>query len=234
MRSALRAALLCLALAAPAAAQEASLVSGTVTDRGTGQPLARAQVEIAGTRARALTDSLGRFTFRGLRPGRHRAVVSRVGYQAVTQLWELAGSSLAVRVALDPAPVRLDGIEARVNRFERRLETRRRAAGFPVRVFDAARIEQTISPHAWDFVRYHSGVFLVPCPNGRLECTYKRGRLVHVDVVIDEVFSMFGLDELYRVQRDDIAVLEVYDGTVIRVYTKAFVRRAAERGWWPS
>lgn len=75
-------------VASPAAEARAQSTSATVT--GTirseeGQPLRGAHVSVEGLGRAALTDEEGRFTVRGLSPGRHRIAVSLIGYAPVAR-----------------------------------------------------------------------------------------------------------------------------------------------------
>lgn len=61
-------------------AQTPGTVQGTVMDAGSGQPLASAQVRIAGTAMGALSDAAGRYTIPNVPTGRRVVIARRIGY----------------------------------------------------------------------------------------------------------------------------------------------------------
>ncbi|HEV2736084.1 MAG TPA: carboxypeptidase-like regulatory domain-containing protein, partial [Longimicrobiaceae bacterium] len=129
------------AVAGPAAAQEAAgpstvPVGGQVVDRSTGQPLAGAYVELAGTHLETLTDEQGRFTFRKVRPGEHTVAVSLLGYAELEHKQTVAAGQPAVRLALEPDPVLLEGLTVNLNV----LEQRRNRIAVASRAFDRTEI----------------------------------------------------------------------------------------------
>ncbi len=71
------------------AQQSAGIVTGTVVDKGSGRPIAEAQVSIVGTQRGAITDQQGRFRIAGVPSGSQQVRVRRVGF---------ASSTLAVTV----------------------------------------------------------------------------------------------------------------------------------------
>jgi len=68
-----------------AAQQQAGTVTGTVTDKATGQPLVGAQVQLANTRYGASSDDQGRFTIPGVSPGTYTVVVEFIGFAEIRQ-----------------------------------------------------------------------------------------------------------------------------------------------------
>ncbi len=80
------AALLLLTVVASAAWAQRGTVRGTVRDAETMQPLAQAQVTIAGTTIGVLTDAEGRFAIRNAPRGRLELTARTIGYRIVTQV----------------------------------------------------------------------------------------------------------------------------------------------------
>lgn len=78
-------AVLLLAGARAAPAQVEGTLRGTVRDAMTGRGIPGAAVVVAPVARRALTDSLGRYALRILRPGRYRVAVRLVGYAPARQ-----------------------------------------------------------------------------------------------------------------------------------------------------
>lgn len=68
-------------------------VRGTVTDAASQEPLARVQVQLAGTSYETVTDSQGRFSL-SPPPGRYVLHVSTVGYRLLTRPFTLTGGEI--------------------------------------------------------------------------------------------------------------------------------------------
>jgi len=93
-----------------APAQQAS-VSGQVTDSASHHPLVSAQVFVAGTTLRGLTDRTGRFHFDNVAPGAVTLRVNLIGYkQATRSLTVAAGEAATADVPLQAAAVGLDAV----------------------------------------------------------------------------------------------------------------------------
>lgn len=89
------------------AAQTTGQIVGTVVSRQDSTPVAGAEVLIAGTDLRAVTDDEGQFVLIGVTPGLHTLTARAIGYTAL-ELREVrvrAGVSARVTVALSPATV---------------------------------------------------------------------------------------------------------------------------------
>jgi vitamin B12 transporter len=98
-------ALLALLAAAPLAAQVPAEVTGHVTARADGRPIANANVEDA------VTDADGTFTLRGLEPGRRTLRVRALGFRATSVEVDVAnGRMTVVDIALDDAPATLQRV----------------------------------------------------------------------------------------------------------------------------
>ena len=90
-------------------AQETGVVTGRVTERGSGTPLVAAQVMIAGTTRGTVTAEDGRFRLTGVPAGTAQLRVLRIGYRAVTQpITVTAGQTLTADVVLEASAVSLD------------------------------------------------------------------------------------------------------------------------------
>ncbi len=123
--------LLTLAAALPAAAQPVTL-TGTVVD-GDGQPLASANVFIAGSQRGTATDAQGRYRLDGVPLGAQRLVASSVGYETDARdlVLRKAGETKTVNFRLKNAnaavgevtveAARDDKWQQRYQRFERRF-----------------------------------------------------------------------------------------------------------------
>ena len=95
------------ALAAP--------VAGRVDVAATTIPVEGAAVTVRGTGLTALTDPGGSVLLRGLSPGRHALTISALGFaEATVEVEAVNGRLTRASVVLDPAPVRLPGLDVRV------------------------------------------------------------------------------------------------------------------------
>ena len=85
----------------------AGTVAGVVLDAETKGTLANAHVRLDGGRRGTATAATGTFTLSSVPPGRHRLVVSYVGYETVIDTIRVtAGRTVQRRIALQPTPVR--------------------------------------------------------------------------------------------------------------------------------
>jgi len=85
---------LVLLLATPAGAQQ--MISGTVRDATTGQPVETAQVYIPGTNIGTLTDINGRYSLVVVPAGRFEVRVEIIGYSTVSETVVVAAGETAV------------------------------------------------------------------------------------------------------------------------------------------
>jgi TonB-linked SusC/RagA family outer membrane protein len=79
-----------LALPGLSAAQQTATVTGTVTDAGTGRPIADVRIIVVGTALQAVSDLQGRYRITGLTPGRVNIRATRIGYRAAEKELNLA------------------------------------------------------------------------------------------------------------------------------------------------
>jgi TonB-linked SusC/RagA family outer membrane protein len=108
-----KAALLCLLglalLPARAQAQSTGRITGTVTDAGTGQPLAAASVSVAGTTLRVTTDAQGRYTLGSVPAGSRSVTAARLGYGTGQRTVTVAaGGTATADFALSASVLQLD------------------------------------------------------------------------------------------------------------------------------
>src|SRR5262249_37343748 len=116
-----------LGLASPggrAAAQAATgAASGRITDAGTGTPLMGVSVRVSGTQNGAQTADDGRFTLRGITPGKIELVVNRIGFEAKrVSATVLAGQMATVDVALSQAAFSLSEVVVTVTGAQKKAE----------------------------------------------------------------------------------------------------------------
>lgn len=199
---------------------------GRVIDAATGNPIVGAFVHPDQERWGVLTDEAGRFRLTGISDLPISVAVEQLGYVTLVQPDLVPDESIPILVALEPDPVLLEGIQVVTDRFERR----RRALAVPSQVFD--REELITSPffNVLDFVS--SRTLLRPFRCGGISidgiCAYVRGRVRPVTVYVDEAPFLGGLEFLNMMEPHELHRVEVYrSGAHIRVYTEAFMERAA-------
>jgi hypothetical protein len=113
------------AAALPAAAQDGAVLRGQVVDDDSGHPVAAARVAVDGSGA-VQADSLGRFRLGGLRAGRYRVQVDRLGYAPADLRVQVADSvTLSVRLVATPQAVAgvtatAQAVDERMRGFEQR------------------------------------------------------------------------------------------------------------------
>ena len=116
-------ALVLLALAAPAGAQERASVTGRVTDAGSMSPLVGAQVQIEGTNYGQLTNAEGRFLIGNIPPGTHTLRAVYIGYGPVAHEFTVtAGGTEEVNFELSASALALDGIVVTATGQQRKRE----------------------------------------------------------------------------------------------------------------
>ncbi len=73
----------CLSLGSAALAAATGQIRGTITDKGTGEPVIGASVLVVGTSSGAITDSAGNYAIGQLEPGEYRLKIDHFDYQSV-------------------------------------------------------------------------------------------------------------------------------------------------------
>lgn len=100
---------LVVAQVAPLGAQQ-PMVSGRVTDKASGKPVAGARVSLLGTSIIETTNQDGRYTVRSAVSGTVRIRVNAIGYQSETRGSTVEGAPVTVDFALAAVAVQLDEV----------------------------------------------------------------------------------------------------------------------------
>lgn len=100
-----RAGMLALLLLAPRAALgQAAVISGTVAEAESLQPIANAEVRVEGASQVAVTDATGRFTLSAVAPGARTLQVTALGYEAAVETSVTVGAAGDARVTILMTP----------------------------------------------------------------------------------------------------------------------------------
>ena len=98
-------------LASPVAGQATGVIRGRVVDASSQRPLISAQVLVAGTALRGVTNANGEFTITGVPPGSRDVSVRRIGYSRSTQTVTVSsGATVTANFEINPAASQLDAV----------------------------------------------------------------------------------------------------------------------------
>ncbi len=127
-------------VAVPLAAQQLTVVAGTVTDAASGRPIQGASVTLGATREGAMTDADGRYRFTAT-PGRYLLRARYVGYVMAADSVTIPAGQLSTHdFTLKAALTSLDQVVVTGTRQQNRTAVE---APVPVDVFTAAEIRQS-------------------------------------------------------------------------------------------
>lgn len=98
-------------------AQWPGQIHGSVTDAVTGAPVSQVAVQLPDLSRTTTSGPGGTFRLRGVDPGVHRLVVTRLGYAPAEILVSVENGAIArVRLMMTPAPVQIEGVGVRLHR----------------------------------------------------------------------------------------------------------------------
>lgn len=127
-----------LLLLAPASAWAQGIVTGRVTEQGTGAPVQEARVLVVGTSLVASTGADGRYTVRGVPAGTREIRVLRIGLQEQKKpVTVVSGGTQTLDFALETSIIRLSEVVTTATGPQRRAEM-----GTTTGNIDAARVAQ--------------------------------------------------------------------------------------------
>lgn len=205
---------------------------GEVRDFANERPIDDAIVQIAELNRSALTDRNGYFEFPELLPGRYTIVTARFGYQTNREASRIPHNAIMV-VRLQPIAVALPGIEVRVQRLVHQLEVRRLGTPVASTVLDDEVLQATNSSSVAALIRTRTPMYILEDP-ALQQLVYRfRGEIRRLRVCLDEVaVSSRFLDTFAP---GDLALVELYERLgMVRMYTRDFLRRAADEGFSPT
>lgn len=205
-------------------------ILGQVVDARTGAPLVGARVSVVDADWVSITNREGRFVLQGIGPGVHIVRVEHLGYHTLGVETEAAAAGDPMRIAIEPDPILLEGLEVVTRRFERR----RRVTGVRVVEFDSEQLATTGYFSTGDLLAARIPAQRTRCTDGGFECIYWRGGTVRPTVYIDEAPMLDGWNALENYSPHEFHMIEVYyRGVHIRAYTHAFMERASRIRFLP-
>ena len=204
---------------------------GEVRDFLTETPIREAVVQIAELSRAAVTDRNGHFEFTDLVPGSYTLVTAAFGYETNRERSDVPYMAIMV-VRLNPIAVTLPGIEVRVERLVSQLETRRILTPVQTVAFPPEVLESTQTASVSSFVRARTAFDIIEDTNLQQLVYRFRRQIRRLRVCLDEVaVSSRMLDTLAP---EDLARIELYESLgMVRMYTRDFLRRAADKGFSP-
>lgn len=204
-------------------------IRGRVIDAQTGTPLHGAYVSLKFHEWGVLADESGRFVLKVDRSPAYVVVSENLGY-AQLEIEILEEEPRELEVQLEPSPIQLDGIRVMADRFR----SRRRAVSMSVRAFDRPDLLNSATQDVAEYLQTRVGRPIRECPVrfgfGSM-CTFRRGRMMPVNVYIDEMPTFGGISELETYRPQELYLIEVYGGgSQIRIYTTRFMDRIIRSG----
>lgn len=217
-------------VAAPLSAQERGLVlTGTVVDGGSMQPIPGAFVAQGDNKQGVLSDSLGTFQL-SVVPGAPGYVlrVAQLGYetQAFPVRADQAMSPLVL--ALKPDPVKIQGLQVIVDG----LASRRRGAQYGiVDLYTMKDLVQRSDPSAYEMVRRILPMASPCTPDADSLCVTNRGQQESVVACVDDHRVLGEWQELASIDPRGLFMVEAYRRAgEVRFYTRGYIARLAEQG----
>jgi outer membrane receptor protein involved in Fe transport len=129
-------------------AQAGSTVTGSVTERGSSNPLQGAQVSIPGTRLGAAVNADGTFTIRGVEPGTVKVRAQMIGYEPIVQTVVVpASGTVRVTFAMTRTATTLSGVVVTATG-----EESRRSIGTAMATIDTAQITRSAALNPQDIL----------------------------------------------------------------------------------
>lgn len=185
-----------------------AVVTGTVTDAGTGEPLRGAQMRVDESALATTTDAEGRYTLEDVPPGVLTLVASMIGYgEARETVTATAGTTISVDFALTVSAVPLDELIVTGTM----MPTQLRAVPSPVSVMTAEDIERRGAVRFEDILRSIPGVGVASNSTvDYLSYIYVRGatRTTGTNTIKTYVDGVEVANPLYTLNQIDPATIE--------------------------
>jgi len=211
----------------PATAQEPQeqiLVTGTVVDLATGDPLEGAFVRPPEPHRGSLTDESGRFQL-SLAAGRgHRLQVERLGYAPAEFVLAAEEMGMALRIQLDPQAILLEGIEVFSESLMEQFTRRQNASYGVINTYTTADL---IAAEVDDGFEFFDRVFRSgrPCTGRVGWCAVTPRGESPIGACIDGMPAWGGVEELRDYAPEEFYLIEVEPfGDFVRAYTWEWMR----------
>jgi len=175
----------------PATEQEVTgTVLGTVTEAGTGAPLAAANIGVVGTVIGTMSDARGEYRLLNVPAGRREVSFSVVGYAVeIREVDVPEGGMVRLDIELEPTPLPLPDVVITAARSQQRVEE----AASSVAVLDAATLRTRAAPRLDAVLSLVPGVTMIDDQLGiRGSTGYNRGAGGRVLVLLDGVPALGG------------------------------------------
>ncbi len=170
---------------------QSGIITGSVKDAETGQPLAGANIVVRGTYAGAASNKEGAYRLRPLSPGHYTLKASMIGFKAeIREGVRLeAGDSVTIDFILRPAAIETDPIVVTASRREQSS----REVPVTVSTVTAAMLAQRVNVTLDDALRYVPGVNMTQDQiNVRGSSGYSRGVGSRVLLLLDGLPMLTG------------------------------------------
>lgn len=218
-----------LAWAGPASAQ-AGLLRGHLLDGATRQPVFGAWIALAGVGRGVLSDSTGYFAIPVPASDLYMLEIRQLGYRDLSLTFTAETAAEPLLLQLDPDPVKIQGLEVLVDRFE----DRRRGPFGAVDVLTQDDLLRTADGAASDLVR-RLVPFARPCDpvNGQDEkmCVNSGGQFEPLSICVDNRQVVESMVELEHLDPRGLYMVEVFRRRgQVRLYTRGFVERVLASG----
>jgi hypothetical protein len=158
-------------------------ISGSVTDKATGEPIPGVHVYLSQTTIGSVSDAGGNFSFNTKQDGQYMLVFSYIGYKTQMESVHLAdGGTYTLHVKLEQDAINLEGIEVRasnrewIQHFE---EFRRHFIGTTT----FARNTEVINPWIVDIQRNEDGGLIASASQPLYIINNALGYELHIDLV---------------------------------------------------
>ncbi len=204
-------------LPTPAPGQDRVVLTGTLLDSDTREPLRGAQVFAPLSEMSAVTDSLGSFEISFIKDTHYDLVAAAMGYGSRSVTLSPEAEQNSTTIELRPDPVGMVSLAV----LHEELEERRRLRRTPrLRVIDHVELGASDEPSAYSLVRRVAGA--QACQDLQELCRLGR----RVRLCIDDSSPIRGARELEAYAPSDLWLMEVYrEGREVRVYTRWFIER---------
>jgi hypothetical protein len=215
------------ALAAASATAQQAVIRGRVVDASTGEGVPAARLDLLTRHRVVYADREGRFVLPALPPGAYDLDVGQPGYyQQRLRIGVVRDDSLVFR--LSPETVLLEAL----NVYASRLAERAERASVAARAFGQARLKVATSGSILAFLETDAGMHVLPCSDreGPAGCAEVRGMPEPVQVYVDGLPALGGIDELRDIPTGEVFHVNTYaGGAVVEVFTKRYAAMESHR-----